>query len=84
MSKRHGRSRTTGDGFLATYDGPARAVRCASATAEAVRTIDLQIRAGVHTGEVELAGEAVRGMAVHVGGRVAGLAGPGRSLCREP
>src|SRR5207245_1170033 len=55
---------TAGDGFLATFDGPARAVRCARALTEAVRAHDLEIRAGVHTGEVELAGDAVRGIAV--------------------
>jgi len=71
---------TAGDGFLATFDGPARAVRCAVAAAEAVRSLGLEIRAGVHTGEVELAGENVRGMAVHVGARVAALGGPGEVL----
>lgn len=63
-----------GDGFLATFDGPARAVRFAMAVAEAVKPLALQIRAGVHTGEVELVGEDVRGIAVHIGARVAALA----------
>ena len=67
---------TAGDGFLATFDGPARAVRCAGAITEAVRSLGVQIRAGVHTGEVEVDGDAVRGIAVHIGARVAALAGP--------
>jgi len=67
---------TAGDGFFATFDGPARAVHCAQAIAEAVRTLGLEIRAGVHTGEVELAGDGVRGIAVHIGARVGALAGP--------
>ncbi|MEX1264958.1 MAG: adenylate/guanylate cyclase domain-containing protein [Actinomycetota bacterium] len=66
---------TTGDGLLATFDGPARAVRCAEAIVEAVRELGLDIRAGCHTGEVELAGDDVRGIAVHIGARVAALAG---------
>jgi class 3 adenylate cyclase len=66
---------TTGDGLLATY-GPARAVRCAMAIALAVRSIGLSIRAGCHTGEVELVGADVQGVAVHIGARVAELAGP--------
>jgi class 3 adenylate cyclase len=71
---------TAGDGFLATFDGPARAVRCAQAITEAVRPLGLEVRAGVHTGEVELAGEDVRGIAVHIGARVGALAGPGEVL----
>jgi class 3 adenylate cyclase len=67
---------TTGDGLLATFDGPARAVRCARAIAEAVRPLGIRIRAGCHTGEVELAGEDIQGVAVHIGSRVAALAGP--------
>jgi class 3 adenylate cyclase len=67
---------TAGDGFLATFDGPARAVRCAKAIADSVRDLGIQIRAGVHTGEVEVDGDAVRGIAVHIGARVAALAGP--------
>jgi class 3 adenylate cyclase len=69
-----------GDGFLATFDGPARAVRCARAIADAVKPLELQIRAGVHTGEIELAGDDVRGIAVHIGARVAALAGPSEVL----
>jgi class 3 adenylate cyclase len=71
---------TAGDGFLATFDGPARAVRCAQAIAEAMKPIGLRIRAGCHTGEVELEGEKVRGLAVHIGARVAAMAGPGEVL----
>lgn len=65
-----------GDGLLATFDGPARAVRCAQAIAAAIRSLGLEIRAGVHTGEVELVGDRIRGIAVHTGARVAALAGP--------
>jgi class 3 adenylate cyclase len=68
---------TAGDGFLATFDGPVRAVRCALAIVEAAADLGLEIRAGCHTGEVELDGSAVRGIAVHVGARVAATAGPG-------
>ena len=71
---------TTGDGFLAVFDGPARAVRCALALADAVRPLGLEIRAGLHTGEIELAGEDVRGLAVHIGARIAALAGAGEVL----
>ncbi|CAN5801617.1 adenylate/guanylate cyclase domain-containing protein [soil metagenome] len=71
---------TAGDGFLATFDGPARAVRCAQAIAHGVRALGLEVRAGVHTGELgETAGD-VRGLAVHIGARVAALAKPGEVL----
>jgi class 3 adenylate cyclase/pimeloyl-ACP methyl ester carboxylesterase len=66
---------TNGDGFLATFDGPARAVRCATAAAEAVHGIGLEIRAGLHAGEIEASGDRVEGIAVHIGARVAALAG---------
>jgi class 3 adenylate cyclase len=72
--------KTTGDGLLATFDGPARAVRCARAIGEAVRPMGLEIRAGVHTGEVERRGEDIGGIAVHVGQRIASLAAPGEVL----
>jgi class 3 adenylate cyclase len=65
---------TAGDGFFATFDGPARAIRCACAIREAVREIGIDIRAGLHTGEVERRGKAVAGLAVHVGARVAACA----------
>jgi class 3 adenylate cyclase len=68
---------TAGDGLLATFDGPARAVRCAFAIRAAVRTLGLDIRSGVHTGEIELSGGGVQGIAVHIGARVAALAGDG-------
>ncbi len=67
---------TAGDGFLATFDGPARAVRCAGAISDALRPLGLEVRAGVHTGEIEVAGDDVRGIAVHIGARVAAVAGP--------
>ena len=68
---------TTGDGFLALFDGPARAVRCACAIAQAVRRLGIDIRAGLHTGEVEFVAKDVSGIAVHTAARVAALAGPG-------
>jgi pimeloyl-ACP methyl ester carboxylesterase len=71
---------TAGDGFFATFDGPARAVRCASAVVEAVAELGLEVRAGVHTGEVELVDGKVSGIAVHIGARVAHEAGPGEVL----
>jgi pimeloyl-ACP methyl ester carboxylesterase len=71
---------TAGDGFLATFDGPARAIRCACAIRDAVRGLGLEIRAGLHTGECEVHGETVAGIAVHIGARVAALAGPGEVL----
>jgi pimeloyl-ACP methyl ester carboxylesterase len=71
---------TAGDGFFATFDGPARTVRCACAVTDAVRELGLEVRAGVHTGEVELADGKVRGIAVHIGARVAHEAGPGEVL----
>ncbi|HEV8056948.1 MAG TPA: adenylate/guanylate cyclase domain-containing protein [Actinomycetota bacterium] len=71
---------TAGDGFLATFDGPARGIRCAVAATEGVRDLGLEIRAGLHTGEVEIADDNVRGIAVHIGSRVSGLAGPGEVL----
>jgi pimeloyl-ACP methyl ester carboxylesterase len=71
---------TAGDGFFATFDGPARGVRCAQAIAGAVRDLDLEVRAGVHTGEVETIAGKVGGIAVNVGARVAALAGPSQVL----
>jgi class 3 adenylate cyclase len=72
--------KTMGDGFLATFDGPAKAIRCASAIAERSSSEGVEIRAGVHTGECELIGEDVAGMAVHIGARVAAQAEPGEVL----
>jgi pimeloyl-ACP methyl ester carboxylesterase len=71
---------TAGDGFLATFDGPARAIGCALAIREGVGSLGLDVRSGLHTGEVELAGEDVRGIAVHIGARVAAEAAPGEVL----
>jgi class 3 adenylate cyclase len=65
---------TAGDGFLAIFDGPGRAVLCAKSAVDRVRDLGLEIRAGVHTGEIELVGDDVRGIAVHIGARVAALA----------
>jgi class 3 adenylate cyclase len=72
--------KNTGDGVLATFDGPARAIRCAAAIGMAVRPLDLEIRAGLHTGEIELSGEDVQGIAVHIGARVAAMARSGEVL----
>ncbi|HJU37726.1 MAG TPA: adenylate/guanylate cyclase domain-containing protein [Gaiellaceae bacterium] len=74
---------TAGDGFFATFDGPARAVRCALSIGEAVRELGVEVRAGVHTGECELDGPKVRGIAVHTGARIASLAGPGEVLVSQ-
>ncbi len=71
---------TTGDGFLALFDGAARAVRCATAMVKAAADLDLAIRAGLHTGEVAIAGGTARGLAVHAAARVAALAGAGEIL----
>jgi class 3 adenylate cyclase len=72
--------KTMGDGFLATFDGPARAVKCAQGICEAVRPLGLEVRAGCHTGEIELLGTDVGGIAVHIGARVGALAGPSEVL----
>ena len=71
---------TAGDGFLAVFDGPGRAVNCAQAIVAGVLDFDLQVRAGVHIGEVELMGDRVGGIAVHIGARVSALAGPSEVL----
>jgi len=72
--------KTTGDGFLATFDGPARALRCAKAIAEGARRLGLEIRAGLHAGECELRNGDVGGIAVHIGARVMSNAAPGEVL----
>ena len=73
--------KTTGDGFLATFDGPARAVRCGEAIVEAVRSLGLDVRVGVHTGEIEIRPDNdIGGIAVHIAARVLGLAGQGEVL----
>jgi len=76
-----GRSvKQTGDGNIVLFDGPARAVECAASIARQVRALGLEIRCGLHTGEVELVPDDVRGVAVHLASRVMGLAGPGEVL----
>jgi class 3 adenylate cyclase len=72
--------KTLGDGFLATFDGPARAVQCAMVIADAVRARGLEVRCGVHTGEIEMKGEDISGIAVHVAARIAALAEGGQVL----
>lgn len=72
--------RISGDGFLATFDGPARAVQCACAIRDGVRELGLEIRAGLHTGEIELAETGIEGIAVHLGARISALAQAGEVL----
>jgi class 3 adenylate cyclase len=72
--------KTTGDWILATFDGPGRAMRCAAALRDELRGIGLQIRAGLHTGEVELRDRDVGSIAVHIAARVMAAAGPGEIL----
>ena len=74
---------TTGDGFLAMFDGAARAVRCAAAIRHVARADGLEVRAGVHSGEVERDGANLRGVAVHAATRIAALAQPGEVLVSE-
>jgi len=73
----------TGDGMLATFDGPARAVRCAQVIEAGVLALGMEVRAGLHTGEIELAGDDVRGIAVHVAARISALAGPTEVLVSQ-
>ena len=72
--------KTTGDGFLAAFDGPARAIRCAKAAAAAIRALGIDIRAGIHTGECERRNGDLGGIAVHIGARVMSQAGAGEVL----
>jgi class 3 adenylate cyclase len=67
---------TSGDGFLAMFDGPQRAIRCAMAIRDSVHALGIEVRAGLHTGECEVRGEDIGGIAVHIGARVSTLAGP--------
>jgi class 3 adenylate cyclase len=67
---------TSGDSFLAMFDGPQRAIRCAMAIRDAVRSLGIEVRAGLHTGECEIRGDDIGGIAVHIGARVSALAGP--------
>jgi class 3 adenylate cyclase len=71
---------TAGDGFFAAFDGPARAIRCALAVVDGVRALGLEVRAGVHTGECEVIGPKLGGIAVHIGARLAALASAGEVL----
>ena len=81
LDRHRGRSvKALGDGFLATFDGPARAIRCAGAITEGVRRLGMEIRTGLHTGECEAIGEDVGGLAVHIGARVGAKAEPGEVL----
>jgi pimeloyl-ACP methyl ester carboxylesterase len=74
---------TAGDGFFATFDGPARGIRCAQAILQEVSALDLHVRAGLHTGEVEILGRKVAGLAVNIGARVAGSAAAGEVLVSQ-
>jgi class 3 adenylate cyclase len=81
ISRFRGREvKTTGDGFLAAFDGPARAVRCGCAITEEIRPLGVEVRAGLHTGECEVMGDDFGGIAVHIGARVASLADPSEVL----
>ena len=81
LDRHRGRAvKTMGDGFLATFDGPARGIRCAMAARDAVRDLGVDIRAGLHTGEVEVMGDDIGGIAVNIGARVGAAAGPGEVL----
>jgi pimeloyl-ACP methyl ester carboxylesterase len=71
---------TAGDGFLATFDGPGRAIRCATSICQQVRSLGVEVRAGVHSGECQLTGDKLGGIAVHIGSRVAAAAAPGEVL----
>jgi class 3 adenylate cyclase len=75
--------KTMGDGFLATFDGPARAVRCAQAIVAGVDGLGIEVRAGLHTGEVELDGDDVSGIAVAIGARVGAVAEPSEVLVSQ-
>jgi pimeloyl-ACP methyl ester carboxylesterase/class 3 adenylate cyclase len=76
LERHRGREvKTMGDGVLATFDGPARGIRCARAIADQVRSLDMELRAGLHTGECELIGDDIGGMAVNIGARIGALAG---------
>jgi class 3 adenylate cyclase len=67
---------TSGDGFLAMFDVPQRAIRCAMAIRDAVQSLGIEVRAGLHTGECEVRGDDIGGIGVHIGARVSALAGP--------
>jgi class 3 adenylate cyclase len=75
---------TAGDGFLATFDGPQRAIRCATSIRDTVQALGIEVRAGLHTGECEVRGDDIGGIAVHIGARVSALAGPNEVLVSSP
>lgn len=84
LSQYHGREiNTSGDGFFAAFDGPARAIRCAGVIRNTVRSLNLDVRCGLHTGECERVGNDLAGIAVHIGARVADLADPGEVLVSQ-
>ncbi len=72
--------KTTGDGFVASFDGPARAIRCAQSIRAVTAKLDVELRTGVHTGECEIRGDDLSGLAVHIAARVGALAAPGEVL----
>lgn len=81
LERHRGREvKTIGDGFLATFDGPARGIRCATSVREAMRALGIEIRTGLHTGEVEVIGDDIAGIAVNIGARVGAAAAPGEVL----
>jgi len=81
LSRFRGREvKTTGDGFVATFDGPGRAIRCAKAILESLKRAGISVRAGLHTGECELVGDDVAGIAVHIAARIAAVARGGETL----
>lgn len=81
LSRFRGREvKSLGDGFLATFDGPARAIRCASAIAGTMQPLGIAVRGGLHTGEIELKGDDIGGIAVNIAARVAAMAGPNETL----
>jgi len=81
LARHRGReANTAGDGFLATFDGPARAVRCALEITQAVKELGIDVRAGAHIGECEMMGDNIGGLAVHIGARIMAEAAPGEVL----
>ena len=72
--------KSTGDGFLATFDGPARAIQAARSITEVVRPLGIEVRIGLHTGELEVVGDDVAGVAVHIASRISAMAGPSEVL----
>jgi len=81
LQRFHGQEvNTMGDGFLATFDGPSRAIRCATAMRDMVQALGIQVRVGVHAGEIEVRGADIAGIAVHIGARVVAAAAPNEVL----